>query len=106
MILPVTLLGIGRRSTINSPIQVTSVHLTTSWQGNDPYTQSISIDNITANTIVDIQPNEQILSLMQDNHINAMWVENNNGSLTIKTMGGVFVAPITLQCTVANTEAV
>ena len=76
-----------------------------SWSGSGPYTQTITISGatITANTEVDIQPDATALAQLIADGVTAMFIENNNGTLTIYTIGAATTADITVQVTYYET---
>lgn len=89
---------IDYRYLANKPISKTSVTLTTSWLGDGPYTQVVSISGTTANTKVDLQPDAAALGQMLSDGVMALWIENDNGTLTAKALGAAPSEQLTLQC--------
>ena len=82
--------------------QKASVTLSSSWSGSGPYTQTVSISGatITANTKVDVQPDASLLASMVSAGTSALFIQNNNGTLTAYAIGAV---PITSSITVQVT---
>lgn len=76
-----------------------------SWTGADPYTQTVTISGatITANTKVDIQTNATALAQLLDDGVTALFIENNNGALTLYAIGAATTADITVQVTYYET---
>lgn len=83
-----------------------TISLATSWSGNGPYTQTVTISNytITANSKVDLQPDTDIISQMISDSIQALYIDNNNGTLTAYAVGAAPTAALTVQCTVTEVD--
>jgi hypothetical protein len=59
-----------------------------SWLGSEsPYSQTVTGLGTTANSKVDIQMDATALGVILDSGTSALWIENNNGTLTAKAMG-------------------
>ena len=82
----------------NKPISVKSVTIGTSWVGSGPYRQAVTIGGVTANTKVDVQPDSTAMSRMLASGTTALWIENDNGTLTAVAMGDAPTTPLTVQC--------
>ena len=72
------------------------------WSGDDPFTQSISVAGITAKSKVDIQPDAVVLKAMMDDGVNAMYVANDSGVLTVYALGSAPKTDMTVQVTVTE----
>ena len=71
-----------------STIKKTTVTLSTSWSGSSsPYTQTVTISGITANSKVDLQPDAAVIQQMVDDEVVAINIVNNNGALTAYAVG-------------------
>ena len=81
---------------------ITTVTTSTTWNGNGPYTQTVTLANYTptANSKIDIQPNAAALSQLMDDKVSALYVENNNGTLTMYAIGAAPTVALTLQVSV------
>lgn len=83
-----------------------SITLSTSWSGLNPYTQSVTLSSgasITGNTKVDIQPDATVIAQMVEDGTQALYIENNNGTLTAYAIGGRPTASLTVQITYYET---
>lgn len=71
------------------PEQVSFYTSATSWTSSDGvFSQQISIIyDTTSNTSVDIRPTANNLKQLMTDGVSALWVENNNGTLTAKCLG-------------------
>ena len=72
------------------------------WTGNGPYTQEVSIQGVTAASKIDIQADAAAISQLLSDEVRAVWVENNNGTVTVYSIGAVPTEDITLQCSIEN----
>lgn len=78
---------------------VGSIVLTTSWSGNGPYTQTVIISGSTSNSKIDLQPNATVLSQMASDGTTALYIENNNNTLTAYAIGAAPTAALSIQYT-------
>lgn len=86
-------------------IIVDTVYLGTSWTGSGPYTQTVTITGITVNSKVDIQMDATSLGVLIDSGTYAIWMENNNGTITAKVLGDKPSADMTVQVTITEVTA-
>lgn len=84
--------------------QAGTITLSATWSGSGPYTQAVTVTGatVTANSRVDVQPGAAALAQLADDGVAALWVENNNGTLTAYAMGSAPSATMTVQCTVTE----
>lgn len=70
-----------------------------SWIGSNPYTQTVTITGatVTAKTKVDIQPDATAIAQLINDGVTALYIENNNGTLTVYAVGAATTANITVQ---------
>lgn len=75
------------------------------WTGSGPYTQAVTITGatVTANTKVDVQPDATAFAQMESDGVTALYVDNNNGTLTAYALGAAPTANLTLQVTYYET---
>ena len=91
--------------------KVGSVTLSKTWTNSNSgyYTQTVTISGatITANTKVDVQPDETVLVQMATNGTSALFIKNNNSTLTAYAIGEKPnpSASITVQVTYYETTA-
>lgn len=76
-----------------------------SWTGSGPYTQTVTITGITVNSKVDIQMDATSLGVLIDSGTYAIWMENNNGTITAKVLGDKPSADMTVQVTITEVTA-
>jgi hypothetical protein len=77
-----------------------------SWMGAEsPYTQTVTISGITVNSKVDIQMDATSLGVLIDSGTSAIWMENNNGTITAKVLGDKPNADMTVQVTITEVTA-
>lgn len=80
-----------------------SVTIDNSWVGSEsPYTHAVSVSGytLTANSKVDIQPDAEAIAQLLDDEVSALYIGNNNGTLTAYAVGEKPTASLTLQVTV------
>lgn len=89
---------------VNEPlVTLGSVSLSATWSGSDSvFSQEITVQNASANSKIDLQPDEALLQAMIADGVTALWVENNNGVLTAKCLGAALSAAHTVQCTITE----
>ena len=85
-------------------IRLGYVTLGTTWSGNGPYTQTVTVTGATptSNSKVDIQPDATALAQMEADGITALYIENNAGTLTAYAVGGTLSASVTVQVTLTE----
>ena len=78
-----------------------------SWvdNGNEIFTQNVTVEGGTANTLVSLQPtDEQMLALMEDD-VSFLKVDNNNGVFTAKVGSAAPSVDMTIQATLTEVKA-
>lgn len=84
----------------------TTVTLSTNWTGDaSPYTQSVTISGTTANSKVDLQPDATVIQQMADDGTVALYIANNNGTLTANAVGEKPTVALTIQATITEVSA-
>lgn len=78
-------------------IQLLAANWTTSSAG--VFTQTITVSDITANTKIDLQYSPAVMTQMINDGTTAMFVENNNGTLTVYAFGLAPTVDLTVQAT-------
>lgn len=100
-------MDVATKQYVDATIPVTAtITTTTTWAGDGPYTQTVTVTGatITSNSKVDLQPDAtSILQLVTDGVV-ALYVENNNGTLTMTSIGAAPSAALTLQCTITEVD--
>lgn len=85
--------------------QLGSITTSTTWttQTND-YTQTVTVSGatVTSNSKVDLQPDTTAITQLITDGVTALFIENNNGTLTAHAVGASPTAALTLQCTVTE----
>lgn len=75
------------------------------WVGNGPYSQGVLLPSATRNSKVDIQADQYALAQMVEDGVTAMWVENDDGVLTVRALGAAPTDNLVLQFAITETEA-
>ena len=84
----------------------TTITLSTNWTGDvSPYTQSVTISGTTSNSKVDLQPDVTAITQMTDDGTVALYIANNNGTLTANAVGEKPTVALTIQATIAEVSA-
>lgn len=89
---------------VNAAQKPGSVTLSLSWSGSGPYTQTVTVSGatVTSNSLISLQPDAtQLASLIADG-VEALTVENNDGTLTAYALGAAPTSALTLACTVTE----
>lgn len=98
----------AQQNAINAcKVKKTGVTLTAAgWAGTaSPYTQTVTLSGITVNSKVDIQMDATSLGVLIDSGTSAIWMENNNGTITAKCIGEKPSADMTVQVTITEVTA-
>lgn len=83
-----------------------SITLSTNWAGDaSPYTQAVTIDGTTTNSKVDLQPDASVIAQMADDGVVAMYIANNNGTLTANAVGEKPTVALNVQATITEVSA-
>ncbi len=78
-----------------------------SWVGNDqPYSQSIEINETTANSKIDLQPTAQQIIELQDAEISLMVQNNGDGTFTAWAIGSKPTKDYTFQILITEVVSV
>lgn len=85
--------------------RVVTINLTTDWikDANDKYGQTITLDGITKYSRLDLQPSADMLAEFKQ--LNLVFVtENNNGVITVYSVGDMPLKSYEMQATIVETE--
>lgn len=85
----------------SKPVQV-YVNLSASWEGSGPYTQTVTVPGVTANSEVSFRPNATQLQQLIDDGVQALYVENDNGTCTAVAVGAAPSVAMTIIAEVAE----
>ena len=84
----------------------TTVTLSTNWTGDtSPYTQTVTISGTTVNSKVDLQPDATAIAQMADDGTVALYIANDNGTLTANAVGEKPTVALTIQATITEVSA-
>lgn len=83
----------------SAPTTGTLILNASGWSGNGPYSHAVTVAGATANSKIDLQPDSTVLAQMTTDGTTAIYIENNNGTLTAWAMGAAPTAPLTIQYT-------
>lgn len=81
----------------------TRITLSASWIGSDPYHQVVSINGITDESLIDLEPDMAAFTVLSERGVKAIWAENDNGIVTIYCIGGKPNTALSMQCLVVET---
>ena len=81
-----------------------TITLSTTWSGNDPYTQTVTVTGatVTSNSKVDLQPDATVIASLMNDGVKALYISNTNGTLTAYASGASTSSSLTIQCTVTE----
>ena len=83
-----------------------SITLSTNWTGDvSPYTQTVTISGTTANSKVDLQPDATSIAQMTEDGTVALYISNDNGTLTTYAVGEKPTVALTIQATITEVNA-
>lgn len=85
--------------------QVGFISLSSSWTGSSsPYTQTVTVTGatVTNNSKVDLQPDASAIAQMISDSCVALFIKNNNGTLTAYAIGSAPTTALTIQATVTE----
>ena len=83
-----------------------SITLSTDWVGDaSPYTQTVTISGTTANSKVDLQPDATDITQMANDGTVALYIVNDNGTLTAYAVGEKPTSALTIQATITEVSA-
>lgn len=94
---------VGARPNTWVPSNVGTVSLSTTWQGeSSPYTQVVTITGATvgSNSKIDLQPSSSVIDQMITDNVSGIYASNDNGVVTIYSVGNHPTANMTIQVTV------
>lgn len=85
-------------------ITVDTITTTTVWNGNDPYTQVVTLGSYTptANSKVDIQVNAVVIAQLIEDGVKGLYISNSNGTLTMYSIGASPSVALTVQVTITE----
>lgn len=88
--------------------EIGTVTLGTTWDGDDPYTSTVTVDGatVTDTTIVHILSDTDAITQMRSDGITEIYISNNNGVLTATAVGGVLTSELTLNVLCSGSSTV
>lgn len=88
-------------------VYIDTITTTTTWSGSDPYTQTVTLTNytVTSNSKIDIQPDSTAINQLIADSVKALYIVNNNGTLTLYAIGASPTVALTLQVTITEVTA-
>lgn len=87
---------------------IATIEFPAAWtdSGNGYYTSTPTIDGVTlsAESMIDLQPDADVYLQMETDGVLAMYVENNNGALTGYAVSSAPTVALTMQCSITGTQ--
>ena len=93
---------VARQSSGGGSTKVVTISLSATWQGNNPYTQTVTVSGGTANSVVDLRPDATVIAALLTAGCKALYVENNSGTFTAYAIGNKPSSALTVQATVTE----
>lgn len=80
--------------------------LANSWidNGNETYSQIVSIPKGKINSMIELQADSSVLLKMIDDSVISIGITNNNGVFTANTIGAAPTVDLTIQCTITEVD--
>lgn len=86
---------------LSAKVKQVSVTLSNEWVGAaSPYTQTVTISGTTVNSKVDLQPDATTIQQMADDGTVALYIANDNGTLTAYAVCEKPTVELTVQATI------
>lgn len=100
-------LQIDYNALANKPIKMTTINLLASnWTGiNSPYSQVVTVNGVTENSKIDLQPTPTQLIELQNDDI-ALMISNENGTVTAYALNYKPISDYTMQVLITEVEYV
>lgn len=92
-------------ATAASKPRVGTITMSTSWSGSNPWYQTVTVSgtSVFSNSVVSLQPDYTAFNQMVANGTAAIYISNNNGTLTAYAILNKPTAALTVQCLVSET---
>lgn len=81
-------------------IVISTVSLSTTWSGDGPYTQVVTVDGADAKSKVDLQPDSTIIESLSEDGVTAIYIVNDSGTLTAVATGAAPTTALNIQCSI------
>lgn len=96
-----TVNGLAGAAVVN---KMGTITIPASWSGSGPYTRVVTVSGavITNNSKVDLQPDAATLQQLIDDGVSALYIRNNNGTLTAYAIGAAPSVQLAVQCVVTE----
>lgn len=100
-------LQIDYNALANKPIKMTTINLLASnWTGiNSPYSQVVTVNGVTENSKIDLQPTPTQLIELQNDDI-ALMISNDNGTVTAYALNYKPTSDYTMQVLITEVERI
>ena len=89
---------------LGEAVKSDTIMTTTTWSGSGPYTQTVTLttNTPTSNSKIDIQPDATTITALIADGVQALYISNNDGTLTAYAVGAAPTSALTLQVTITE----
>lgn len=84
------------------PDKVSTITLSSAWEGSGPYTQTVSSLTVDSKSKVDLQPDSSVIAQLVSDKVVGLYIANDGGNLTAYAVGSAPTVELTVQVTISE----